>query len=147
MSKRFSENPVTVKEILLETDPVRKAYLLGYLLGYSGHLAWSGWARELKNRVFMDAEANNVLSSAVNAFKKGRRKGASDREQAIALGSYSPPTLEVELSTETVRSATERSKTFGMLSVRLTGEVRFLGFVGFPNSKRPLRCPSFLRKP
>ncbi|MCD6372450.1 MAG: hypothetical protein J7L37_02710 [Thermococcus sp.] len=147
MSERFRKKPVTIKEILSETDPVRKAYLLGYLLGYSGHLAWSGWARELKNRVFMEAEASNVLSSAFNAFKKGRREGASDRERAIVLGSYRPLALEVERSTETVRSATEPSKTFGMLSARSTGEAIFLGFLGSLNSKRHLRLPSFLRKP
>ncbi len=145
--RRFRKKPVTIAEILSEESPVRKAYLLGYFLGYSGHLAWSGWSRELKERVLREAEARNVLGPALDSFRKGRTEGASDRELDVMLGVYRPPVLEAELSAESVRSVVERSRILGMLSVRLTGEARFLGFVRFSNSRGHLGIPSFLRRP
>jgi len=147
MRRRFRKRPVTVAEVLSEENPVRKAYLLGYFLGYSGHLAWSGWSRELKESVLSEAEARNVLGTALEAFRKGRMEGASDRELDIMLGVYRPPVLELEFTRESVRSAVERSKLLGMLSARFTGEARFLGFVRFSNSRGHLGIPSFLRRP
>ena len=147
MRRRFRRKPVTLAEILSEKNPVRKAYLLGYFFGYAGHLAWNGWSRELKEHVFRDAERGNVFPQAFKAFKKGRAEGASDRELDIMLGIYRPPVLEAELSTESFRSTFERSRLLGMLSVKLTGETRFLGFVRFSNSRSHLRLPSFLRRP
>ncbi|GAB6136675.1 hypothetical protein [Thermococcus prieurii] len=145
--RRFRRKPVTVAEIQVEENPVRKAYLLGYFLGYSGHLAWSGWSRELKERVLGEAEARNVLGPALDSFRKGRTEGASDRELDIMLGVYRPPVLEVEFARESARSAAERSGIFSMLSTRFTGEVRFLGFVRFSNSRDHLGIPPFLRRP
>ncbi|NJE54273.1 hypothetical protein [Thermococcus sp. 21S9] len=145
--KRFRGKPVTMAEILAEENPVRRAYLLGYYLGYSGHLAWSGWARDLKERTFREAEARDALGSAVNAFKRGRREGISDRELDTAFGMYRPPVFETELGKESVRSAVERSRILGMLSLKVTGEARFLGFVRFSSTREHLGIPSFLRRP
>jgi len=63
------------------------------------------------------------------------------------LGIYRPPVMEVELDRESVRSVVDRSRLLGMLSVRLTGEARFVGFVRFSNSRAHLSLPSFLRRP
>ena len=147
MRRRFRQRPVTLAEVLSEEDPVKRAYLLGYFFGYVGHLAWSGWSRELKERVLREAEVRSVLSGAIEAFKRGRTEGASDRELDVMLGIYKPPVLEAELSTESVRSAAERPRILGMLSVRPTGQARFLALVRFSNSRGHLGIPFFLRRP
>jgi len=147
MRKRFRRKPVILVEILFEENPVKKAYLLGYFLGYTGHLAWSGWSRELKERVLREAERSGALSEAFEAFKRGRTEGASDRELDVMLGVYRPPVTEAELNTEPIRTALERSGILGMMSSRPTGEVRFLSFVRFSNSRGHLTLPRFLRRP
>ncbi|WP_457743089.1 hypothetical protein [Thermococcus sp.] len=136
-----------LRDVLEERDIVRRAYLTGYLLGYAGHLAWSGWSRELKEAVFRSAEERGLLRKAIIAFRKGRIEGASDRELDIMLGIYQPPVTETELSSETIRAYLSRSSLFGMLSSRPTGAVRFLRFVRFSNSRHHLRVPDFLRRP
>lgn len=146
--KELPKGPLDLKKILAEGDPVKKAYLLGYFIAYYGHTDWVGTWRELRDSVLESAEERGVLRKAIDAYRRGKKDGAHDRELAIAQGLYRPlSTEDVEQEVKKIQKIRALPPQTGipkMLRVRLTGEPRMLFRSGIMDQVRTLRLPRFL---
>ncbi|MDI3475147.1 MAG: hypothetical protein PWQ79_77 [Thermococcaceae archaeon] len=143
------EREIKLERVLGERDPVKKAYLAGYLIGYGGHSEWSGWARELRDKVMKEAESAGVLEKALKAYREGKKAGSERRERDIREGIYSssieeeipkikPKRVRVSIGPENYRS------DVGKLP-RSIQMARFVGLGGIFRRRR-MGLPGFLRR-
>lgn len=146
--KELPKGPLDLKKILAEGDPVKKAYLLGYFIAYYGHTDWVGVWRELRDSVLESAEESGVLRKAIDAYRRGKKDGAHDRELAIAQGLYrplSPEEVEHEVKKiQEIKVLPPQTRIPKMLRVRLTGEPRMLLRSQIMDQVRTLSLPRFL---
>ncbi|WP_297421854.1 hypothetical protein [Thermococcus sp.] len=77
------KKPPRIEEVKLEEDPVRKAFLAGYWIGYTGSSEWVGRGNELKRLVLNWAEHSGKLGEALKAYRAGKNKGRALKEGEI----------------------------------------------------------------
>ncbi|AMQ18595.1 hypothetical protein [Thermococcus peptonophilus] len=146
--KELPKVPLDIKKIIAEEDPVRKAYFLGYFIAYYGHTDWVGIWRELRDSIFESAEESGVLREAIEAYRRGKKEGARDRELAIARGLYRPlPTGDIQHKVEEIQKISTlplQTRVPKILKIRLTGEPKMLLRSEIIGQVRTLRLPRFL---
>ncbi|MBP1911380.1 hypothetical protein [Thermococcus stetteri] len=137
-----------IKRVITEKDPIKRAYLLGYLIAYYGHTDWVGVWRELREALFKSAEEVGSLGSVIEAYRRGKKDGARDRRLAIARGLYRPlPEEEITRKVKEIERASvlpPRGRVPKILDPRVTGEPRMLLRSEITGPARILRLPRFL---
>lgn len=66
-----------------EQDIVKRAYLAGYWVGYTGNSEWVGAGNRLKRGVLKAAEEAGLLREVLKAYREGKLHGLRTREREI----------------------------------------------------------------
>ncbi len=140
------DGPPKIEEVKREKDPVKKAFLAGYWIGYTGSSEWVGRGNELKRLALDWAEHSGKLKEALRAYRIGKDEGRTLREDEILRGlSYKAEEWEegivkvpVALIEEERRSRKGRGKMLSRAGV--------LNIPGVLKKGRILKSPRFLRR-
>jgi hypothetical protein len=77
-----------LRDIEEEKNAVKRAYLAGYWVGYTGNSEWIGIGRKLKEYVLRAAEEEGLLREAIHAYREGKSLGKALRERELLKGIY-----------------------------------------------------------
>lgn len=67
-----------------ERELVRKAYKLGYEVGYYGHMETLSWVSEEKRRLIEEAISHGIdVNVIVRAYNLGKKRGAEEKRKKI----------------------------------------------------------------
>ncbi len=80
------DKPPKIEDVKKEKDPVKRAFLAGYWIGYTGSSEWVGRGNELKRLALNWAEHSGKLKEALNAYRTGKDEGRTLREGEILRG-------------------------------------------------------------
>ena len=95
------------KEIVAE-DLIKRAYILGYEVGYYRHQESVGWVKKTLRRYQEEAERAGILEQVLRAYKRGKIDGGRKRVLEIGEGKERP----VEMPSIDFRVERTRIKTF-----------------------------------
>jgi len=143
---------LTLSEVEEEPDIIKRAYLAGRWVGYTGNSDWMGVGRRVKRGVLRAAEEAGLLREALEAYRQGKFHGRKAREREILEEMYSG--LSSEGSSPAVRhdkrvpltGFLEPSVRPGMGRIRSIGMVKMLGLPGAIRKRKFLLMPRFLRR-
>ncbi len=71
-------------------DLVKRAYILGYEVGYYRHQDSVGWVKKMLRRYEEEAEKAGILEEVTRAYKRGKIDGARKRVIEIGEGKERP---------------------------------------------------------
>ncbi len=134
-----------------EQDIVKRAYLAGYWVGYTGNFEWIGAGNRLKRGVLKAAEEAGLLREALKAYREGKLHGLRTREREILERISSK--LSSEETSDTVRHSKkalavgfpEPASRPGRM-IRSIEKVQMLRPTGAIRKRRLLLMPRFLRR-
>ncbi len=140
------DKPPKIDDVKKEKDPVKRAFLAGYWIGYTGSSEWVGRGNELKRLALDRAEHSGKLKEALKAYRTGKDEGRILRESEILKGlSYRAGELEEGIITIPVVFIGEDQR--GRKSKgKMLKRAGVLGIPGILKRRKMLRSPRFLRR-
>ncbi|WP_461866739.1 hypothetical protein [Thermococcus sp.] len=126
------------KEIL------KKAYNLGYFVGFYGHSEWLSWIVKEKEEIYSQAKFMGIYKVVKRAYAIGKERGIRKREELIMKG-LSVNTIKVEeLELRQLPLFLEEE---GISEVQEERYLNFLQPIKITNPHRLLRENEMLKKP
>ena len=113
-----------------EKELVRRAYKLGYEVGYYGHMETLSWVSEEKRKLIEEAIAHGIdVEAIIRAYNLGKRRGREEKRKRIEEGLSRKSLLE--------RLREELREAYNMSDILSEPQIQ--------SRPRMLRPPSLLR--
>jgi len=134
---RDDEESVDSSKLLL-----RKAFKLGFEIGYRGHRENLGWVRRFIDELQTEAKKNNLIDETEKYYLRGKEIGRRRRSQKMALGEPISAIAE-ELPTE---AKSYELRMFGPIDERtLSSTPQVIESPQILDPPRATKAPTLLR--
>jgi len=119
---------------------LKKAYRLGYFVGFYGHTEWAAWISEEKEEIYLEAQLLGIYEKVKKVYAFGKEEGAKKREELIQKGlSIEPPKSKEEIKKKVME---EPKGLIPMEEVKKTGK----HYLSFLESDKIVARPKLFKK-
>ncbi len=137
--------------MIKKEEILKKAYQLGYFVGFYGHTEWVRWISKEKEQIYSTAKSLGIYDEVRKAYALGKDDGTKKREELLQKGlSIEPPEDQEEIKL-ILKGITKEEKTekhylhFLKLS-KITAKPEFLTNTELTKKPKFLKLPRFIKE-
>ncbi len=136
-----------------QKELLKKAYNLGYFVGFYGHSEWISWISKEKKEIYTRAKLMEIYNTVRKAYSAGKKEGIKRREEMIRKGlSEEPAQIEeqvikhlVSFLEEELEFIEEKRHLSLLRSVKRTSPERLMRKHDMLKKPKFFNLPRFLR--